>query len=252
MYNEEEVEDSLEFCRDIQIYYEAEKHSPFYDYTQVQPRQTKLEFFKETEVAYQTLEGIVKDQAEPEPNLWMVLFKDFASIVLCIALAFGAAYFITNVVAHHTKVEGSSMEPTLAEGDYLIIERLSYRFAKPKRYDIVVFPVAYDVEMIGKFYIKRVIGLPGETIQILDGKVYIDGDLLGEEYGMADILDAGVAKDPVKLGDDEYFVMGDNRNWSSDSRNGDVGNIKGEDIIGRACFRFYPFNRLGSVDKDDQ
>lgn len=250
MYNEEEVEDSLEFCRNIQIYYEADRHSPFYDYTKVEHR--RRDIFKETEYAYQTLDSIVKDQGQEQVSPWMILLKDLFSIVLCVALAFGVAYFITNVVAHHTRVEGSSMEPTLAEGDYLVIEKLSYHFSEPERFDIVVFPVAYDVEMIGTYYIKRVIGLPGETVQIQNGKVYINGDMLGEEYGMADILDAGVAKEEVTLGEDEYFVMGDNRNWSRDSRSEEIGNIKREDIIGRACFRFYPFSRIGRVDGDDK
>lgn len=250
MYNEDEVEDSLEFCRNIQIYYEADRHSPFYDYTKVEHR--RRDIFKETEYAYQTLDSIVKDQAQEQAGPWVLLFKDLLSIVICVVLAFGAAYFITNVVAHHTRVEGSSMEPTLAEGDYLIIEKLSYYFSEPKRYDIVVFPVAYDIEMTGTYYIKRVIGLPGETVQIQNGKVYINGDMLGEEYGMADILDEGAAKDEITLGEDEYFVLGDNRNWSKDSRSGDIGNIKREDIVGKACFRFYPFNRMGNIDADDK
>lgn len=250
MYNEDEVEDSLEFCRNIQIYYEADRHSPFYDYTKVEHR--RRDIFKETEYAYQTLDSIVKDQAKEQVSPWMVMLKDLLSIVVCVVLAFGVAYFITNVVAHHTRVEGSSMEPTLAEGDYLIIEKMTYYFSDPKRYDIVVFPVAYDVEMIGTYYIKRVIGLPGETVQIQNGKVYINGDMLGEEYGMADILDEGAAEEEITLGEDEYFVLGDNRNWSRDSRSEDIGNIKREDIVGKACFRFYPFNRIGTVDGDDK
>lgn len=144
------------------------------------------------------------------------------------------------------------MEPTLAEGDYLIVEKMSYRFHEPERYDIVVFPVSYDVEMIGTYYIKRIIGMPGETVQILNGQVYINDDMLGEEYGMSEILDPGIASEPVTLGEDEYFVLGDNRNWSKDSRSEEIGNIKREDIIGRAFFRFYPFDRIGRVDGDDQ
>ena len=248
MYDEKEIEDSLEFCKDIQIYYEADKRSPFYDYTKVHKR-TKIDVFRENEYAYQTMESIARDQLsgqETESSVWFL--RDLLNIIICIAAAFVLATLITNIVAHHTRVEGASMEPTLAENDYLIIEKISYYFHDPRRYDIIVFPVAVDSDTDGNYYIKRIIGMPGETIQIKNGSVYINGDLLGEEYGMAEILDMGIAEKPVTLGEDEYFVLGDNRNLSTDSRSSNIGAIKKEDIVGRACLRIYPFRKFGALD----
>ena len=93
-------------------------------------------------------------------------------------------------------------------------------------------------------YIKRVIGLPGETVQIVDGKIYINGEVLDENYGYETMRDAKRAAEPVTLGEDEYFVLGDNRNDSSDSRSDLVGNVKKSQIVGKAFVRIYPFNRI--------
>jgi signal peptidase I len=106
-----------------------------------------------------------------------------------------------------------------------------------------VFPFQYDRDT---YYIKRIIGLPGETVQIdYDGNIYIDGEILKESYGKEVIQNPGRASEPITLGDDEYFVMGDNRNNSSDSRDPSVGNIKREDIIGRAFIRIWPLSSFG-------
>ena len=124
---------------------------------------------------------------------------------------------------------GGSMETTLSENDNLIVDKLTYRFNEPKRFDIVVFPYRYEKDT---YYIKRIIGLPGETVFIdEEGNIFIDEELLQEDYGKETILDAGRAYEPITLGEDEYFVMGDNRNNSQDSRDPAVGNISGEDII---------------------
>ena len=97
------------------------------------------------------------------------------------------------------------------------------------------------------YYIKRIIGLPGETVQVKNGEVYIDGEILGEDYGAEAMEDAGIASDPIELGTDEYFVLGDNRNHSSDSRDPSVGVLRREDLIGRAWIRIYPFDEMGFV-----
>ena len=107
-------------------------------------------------------------------------------------------------------------KPTLSNNDNLIVDKISYRFKDPQRFDIIVFPFQYDENV---YYIKRIIGLPGETVQIgTDGTIYIDGQVLEEGYGKEVMLSPGRAGEPITLGEDEYFVLGDNRNNSSDSR----------------------------------
>ena len=139
------------------------------------------------------------------------------------------------------------MENTLSNGDNLIIDKISYRMRDPERFDVVVFPYRYAEDT---YYIKRIIGLPGETVWIdYEGDIYIDGKILEEDYGLETIVNPGLAATPFELSDDEYFVLGDNRNNSEDSRFGDVGNLRRDEIIGRAWIRIYPFNKMGSFDK---
>ena len=138
------------------------------------------------------------------------------------------------------------MLPTLYEDDNLIVDKISYRFRDPKRFEIVVFPYRYAEDT---YYIKRIIGLPGETVQIIDGYVYIDGERLDESYGL-EVIEAnryGIAAEPVELGEDEYFVLGDNRNHSADSRETNVGVLHKEEFIGRAWIRIWPLKRIGVV-----
>lgn len=137
------------------------------------------------------------------------------------------------------------MEPMLSDMDNLIVDKITYRFADPKRFDIIVFPFK---QQENTFYIKRIIGLPGETVQIdVQGNIYINGEVLEESYGREVISPehVGIAIDPVVLGEDEYFVMGDNRNNSMDSRAEIIGNIKREDIVGRAWIRIWPLSKFG-------
>lgn len=154
-------------------------------------------------------------------------------------------YLVIHFVGQRTQVQGHSMEPTLSTEDNLIVDKISYRFREPERYDIIVFPYLREDET---FYIKRIIGLPGETVQIdEEGNIYVDDELLQESYGKEVMLHPGRAIEPVELGKNEYFVLGDNRNNSTDSREPLVGNIKREDIIGRAWLRIWPLNKLGFV-----
>ena len=171
------------------------------------------------------------------------ILKEILSISIYLLLVFCAAYLIVTYVGQRTQVSGSSMETTLSDGDHLIVDKISYRFNDPERFDIIVFPFQYDMDT---YYIKRIIGMPGETVQIdADGNIYIDGEILEETYGREVIQNAGRAADPIRLGDDEYFVMGDNRNNSSDSRDPPVGNIHRRDIIGRAFIRIWPSSKFG-------
>lgn len=160
-------------------------------------------------------------------------------VVLCLT------YLVIHFVGQRTQVSGGSMEPKLSNGDNLIVDKITYKFKSPERFDIIVFPYKNKE---GTFYIKRIIGLPGETVYIDDsGNIYIDDELLEESYGKEIIKDSGRAYTPITLGDDEYFVMGDNRNNSSDSREPSVGNIKRDDIIGRAWLRIWPFGKFGFI-----
>ena len=134
------------------------------------------------------------------------------------------------------------MFPYLLNNDQLMKDKLSFRDDDPERFDIIVFPVVRDGKE--EYYIKRVIGLPGETVQIIDGYVYINGEKLDENYGAEVMNDAGRAAEPITLGDDEYFVLGDNRNRSDDSRYENVENLKREKIVGRAWVRIWPLDRI--------
>ena len=158
--------------------------------------------------------------------------KEIFSTILYILVVLLGTYLLITFVGQRTSVSGSSMEPTLSNNDQLILDKISYRFSEPQRFDIIVFPFQYAEKT---FYVKRIIGLPGETVQIdLQGNIYINGQILNEDYGKETINFAGLAVEPITLGDDEYFVMGDNRNNSSDSRDPSVGNIRRSNIIGKA------------------
>ena len=110
---------------------------------------------------------------------------------------------------------------------------------------MIEYSIGVSVEKT--YYIKRIIGLPGETVQVIDGYMYINGKKLDEHYGAEVMEDPGIAAEPIKLGDDEYFVLGDNRNHSSDSRVASVGVLTRDMLIGRAWVRIYPFNKIGVI-----
>ncbi len=171
------------------------------------------------------------------------LLKEILSTSLYLLVVLLITYLLIHFVGQRTQVVGGSMESTLSDGDNLIVDKISYRLRDPQRFDIIVFPFPQNEEI---FYIKRIIGMPGESVEIDEqGKIYIDGAVLEENYGKEVIRDPGLAGEMITLGEDEYFVMGDNRNNSSDSRDPSVGNIKKEDIIGRAWIRIWPLDRLG-------
>lgn len=171
------------------------------------------------------------------------VLKEVLNISIYILVILVLTYCAVVFVGQRTSVIGSSMEPTLSDGDNLIVDKITYRFQEPKRFDIIVFPYQYTKNT---YYIKRIIGLPGEKIRIdEEGKIYINGEVLEENYGKEVIVDAGLAAEEITLADDEYFVMGDNRNDSADSRFLSVGNIRRESIMGRAWLRIYPFKSFG-------
>ncbi|MBR4981674.1 MAG: signal peptidase I [Lachnospiraceae bacterium] len=166
------------------------------------------------------------------------ILKEILSTSVYLLVVLLITYLIVNFVGQRTEVVGSSMESTLSDGDNLIVDKITYRFKEPERYDIIVFPFQYAKNT---YYIKRIIGMPGETIRIdSDGIIYINDKELTEFYGKEVIDDPGIARNEITLGKDEYFVMGDNRNNSTDSRDPSVGNIRKKDILGRAWLRIWP------------
>lgn len=172
------------------------------------------------------------------------VLKEILSTGIYLLVVLGLTYLVIVYVGQRTEVNGESMEPTLSDGDNLIVDKISYRFKDPERFDIIVFPFQYKEDT---YYIKRIIGMPGETVEIdEDGVIYINGEVLAESYGREVINPEHVGRVdyPVVLGEDEYFVMGDNRNNSSDSRIPEVGNIKRDQIIGRAWVRIWPLTEI--------
>lgn len=193
-------------------------------------------------------ENLNREQEQPEGRSKAAnTVKEVISFIIYIAVVFLLTYLVITYVGQRTEVSGSSMESTLSNGDNLIVDKISYRFREPERFDIIVFPYQYEEDT---YYIKRIIGMPGETVRIDEkGIIYINGEELVESYGR-EVIDAdklGLAQEEITLGEDEYFVLGDNRNASSDSRDPSVGNIKRKDIIGRAWVRIYPFDKIGFI-----
>ena len=167
--------------------------------------------------------------------------RSIISNVLYIAAVLLFSFLIVRYVGQRTEVIGNSMVPTLEDGNQLVTDKITYRFREPERFDIIVFPH----EPMHEFYIKRIIGMPGETVEIgEDGVIYINGEVLEENYGYGETRPQE-RTGQIVLGDDEYFVLGDNREVSLDSRYREVGNIPRSIIIGRAWVRIYPFDQFG-------
>lgn len=177
-------------------------------------------------------------ETEEKPNV----MRELLGMLVYVGIVLAITFLIITFVGQRTHVSGESMENTLDDGDQLIVDKLTYRFHDPERFDIIVFPFRYKDNT---YYIKRIIGLPGETVQIADGEIYINGEVLEESYGREVMQDAGLAAEPITLGDDEYFVLGDNRNYSSDSRDPSVALIHRKEIIGRAWLRIWPLESFG-------
>ncbi len=164
--------------------------------------------------------------------------KEFLKdLIVAILIAFIILQFIKPTI-----VKESSMEPTLWENNYLILSKQSYTFGEPKRGDIIVFHSDLKTEDgKEKLLIKRVIGLPGETISIMDGYVYIDGEMLDEPY-IKNITTGYI--EGLEIPEGHIFAMGDNREVSKDSRSEDVGCIAIDKIVGKAVIRLYPFDEI--------
>ena len=200
-----------------------------------------------------TVNDYVEKEVEDDSKQEFFLVKIFRSGInfvfdfletIVVALSVFVVIYLFIVQPH--EVKGSSMEPTFQNNEYIITDKISYRFGKPNRGDVVIFkaPVNPDVD-----YIKRIIGLPGETVMVQSGRIYIDGKMLNEPYleDLTPIFPGGFIKEGVvvSIPENHYFVMGDNRPHSSDSR--EFGPIEKKLIIGKAVFRYWPINDLGLI-----
>ena len=186
---------------------------------------------------------VIEDNEEKKP-----LIQEIIEYIVWLAAVFLTVQFLTRYVGVPSIVDGASMEPTLYDKEYLWVDKVEYHLSDPERFDVIIFPVVYGGEK--KHYVKRIIALPGETIQIDEkGVIYINGEVLQEGYGKEVIsyYNRFRAEQPITLGEDEYFVLGDNRNNSSDSRTSIVGNVKREDIVGRVAVCLWPFDKIGVV-----
>lgn len=163
-------------------------------------------------------------QNPKEITRWTVEIVVVCLLAVILVLSFG----------QRVSIAGDAMSPALKNGDVLLINRLVYNSRKPERGEIIAFKPGGNEN--AHYIIKRVVGLPKETVQIKDGQVYIDGEILVKDIYCYDITTPGVAEKPIELGENEYFVLGDNHESSEDSRMADVGNVRREDIYGKVWF----------------
>ena len=182
--------------------------------------------FKKREILYRPHEPIIKAIVD-------------IVVIVC------AAFLMINFFFDNTSITGHSMNNTLKNDDVMLVNKVAFKYRDPKRYDVIIFKP--NIGNVSDYYTKRIIGLPGETVQIVDGKVYIDGEVLKDDVIDEVIYNAGNAAKPIKLGYNEYFVLGDNRNNSDDSRFSNVGFVKYEDIVGMPWFVVYPFSSFGTI-----
>ena len=169
--------------------------------------------------------------------------------ILAVGGAIALAYFLVHFGLAKTTVD-ASMAPTLDDGDRILVDRVRYKIFKPKRNDVIVLCQDSDPDRKDAFYnVKRIVGLPGETVQIKNGGVFINGEEMTEAVNVDRIMIAGLATYEVKLGDDEYFVLGDSRNSSEDSRYASIGNIKKSEIVGYAWIRLNRFSFVNNLNR---
>ncbi|MDD7402761.1 MAG: signal peptidase I [Butyribacter sp.] len=185
----------------------------------------------------------LENKKEARKQLTIKILITVAEVILVIF----AAYAITHFGMETYTVSGQDMNPTLKEGDKILINKMSYRIHSIKRNDVVV------VEQSGAehnyYSAERVIGLPGEKIQIKEGSVYVNGEMLKEKYDFPLMENGGLALEEIILDEDEYFVLCDNRNSGEDSRNANIGNIVKENIVGKAWIRMNTIELISHLDE---
>ena len=174
-----------------------------------------------------------------------VAFLEGFSWVIQITGVILIAYVCVAFFGIRTNVVGQAMAENLSNGDSVLMNRFVYIMSNPKAGDVVVFQPNGNEK--SHYYIRRVVGVAGDTVQIKDGAVYVNGELFDEKVKVASIEEPGVAMEEIKLGENEYFVLGDNRNNSEDSRYANIGNIKKDYIVGKAWFYFNSLSDMGVI-----
>lgn len=173
-----------------------------------------------------------------ETNLLRRIVNWIVEIIVVIAIA----WFTVDSFGTQVEVSGHSMMPVLESEDVVLLNRFIYEFTKPDRFDVVAFQRGDS-----KINMKRIIGLPGETVQIKGGIVYIDDQPLEAENGLESVSLAGLAEKPILLAEQEYFLLGDNRDSSEDSRFANIGNVSIEQILGKAWMRVFPLIEIDLI-----
>ncbi len=183
---------------------------------------------------------------ERESKVNLPLFQEVIIWILEIALTVVIAVVFTYFFGVRSSMVGLSMSPQLEDGDEVLIDQFSYKFISPKAGDVIAFFPNGNTNT--HYYMKRIIGVPGDRVQITDGMVLVNGDAYEEQTEVARMEDAGSAADQITLGEDEYFVLGDNRNNSEDSRFANIGTVKDSYIIGKVWFVIAPKEKFGFMD----
>ncbi len=183
-------------------------------------------------------------KAKESRKFSMSVMYEILSWIFGVAAAVFLGIMTVFFVGISVSVVGSSMEPSLYNGEEVLLNRIIYQFSTPKRGDVIAFHPNGDENT--HMYVKRIVGLPGESIQIKQGSVYINGEMYPMEQ---QTMEAGIAEEPIQLGDDEYFVMGDNRENSEDSRSANIGNVSRAMIEGKVWYHLaYGNTRMGKVE----
>lgn len=176
-----------------------------------------------------------------DDSIKYLIIDDILKWIIDIVLVVIIALFVINYYGESVDIIGNSMNPIVENDEKVLLDELSYELGQPERFDIV----AYTTRS-GEVSVKRIIGLPGETIQIVDNVIYIDGEVIKDNFYKGK-FESGYVDEAIVIGDNEYFVMGDNRNVSEDSRFEYVGNVSKEDILGKVWFAYYPFTKLRMI-----
>ena len=197
-------------------------------------KKINIENLKENKAVSEAREKLRDDRTR---GIVKWVFEIIVTLVFAVLVAISAFQTVT--------LQESAMEPTYSVGEKFFVNRALYKISSPKRGDVIVFKTSASDS--AALHIRRVIGLPGETIQVKDGKIYINGKAYEENGAYQDMTDGGLANSAITLESGEYFVLGDNRNNSEDSRFSDIGNISKKYIVGKVWFTVSPKNKIGFI-----